>query len=498
MPEYKEKVCILCQTVFNPASPKQKYCENCKIEGSRVTARIRDKKRNREKNNYISQTKTCKVCGIEFTTYYTKKNYCGAEECEKIRIYIKNQKTHKRRNKEVLITKGRKYYKENKEKCCLQKSEKYRREHTEAKPYVFGRIYKHNIDDVKKYIEDFGYSLLSEEYKNCKEKITLKCPEGHIWETTFHNFRNNGGITGNRCFYCYINNNYVSRPEKRVREFLETNYPELTIVYNDRKQIAPKELDLYFPDHHLAVEICGLYWHSELSGKKDRRYHYDKTMECFEKGIRLITVFEDELINYFDVVMSRIVQALGITKEKIFARKCELREIDSAEANMFFDKYHIQGKSTAIKAWGLYHDDRLVSVCSVGNFIRKHTAASDSIELKRLCTLPNILVVGGASRLFSAVKKFTKEQGYKKIKSYCDMRYANIFNPIYELLGFKLETGTKYTPHYVKGYKRYRNISLRKTAEERLTNKTEFELRKEQGYDRIWDCGHRSYSYSIQ
>ena len=449
MPEYKEKVCVLCQTVFKPTSPKQKYCESCKVEGSRITARVRDLKRNREKNNYILQTKVCKACGIEFTTYYTKKDYCGAKECEKTRVRVKNHKTHKRRDKELLIIRGRKYYKENKEKCCLQKAEKYRIEHTETKPYVYGRIYKHNINDVRTYIENFGYSLLSEEYINCKEKIILKCPEGHVWETTFHNFRNNGGITGSRCFYCYINNNYVSRPEKRVREFFETNYPELTIVYNDRKQIAPKELDLYFPEYHLAVEVCGLYWHSELAGKKDRSYHYDKTMECFEKKIRLITIFEDELINHFDVVMSRIIQALGVTKEKIFARKCKLQEISSSEANTFFDKYHIQGKSTAIKAWGLYHDDKLVSVCSIGNFVRKHTATSDTVELKRLCTLPYVSVIGGASKLFSAVKKFTKEQGYKKIKSYCDMRYANIFNPVYEVLGFKLETGTKYTPHYV-------------------------------------------------
>ena len=77
------------------------------------------------------------------------------------------------------------------------------------------------------------------------------------------------------------------------------------------------------------------------------------------------------------------------------------------------------------------------------------------------------------------------------------MRYGNIFKPVYEVLGFTLEGYTKYTPHYTKSGKRYRNISLRKTPEERLTGKTEWELRKEQGYDRIWDCGHRTYIYKI-
>ena len=83
------------------------------------------------------------------------------------------------------------------------------------------------------------------------------------------------------------------------------------------------------------------------------------------------------------------------------------------------------------------------------------------------------------------------------LKSFCDMRYANIFNPVYEVLGFTLKCKTNYTPHYCKGQKRYRNFSLRKTPEERLTGKTEWELRREQGYDRIWDCGHRTYVYDV-
>jgi hypothetical protein len=72
------------------------------------------------------------------------------------------------------------------------------------------------------------------------------------------------------------------------------------------------------------------------------------------------------------------------------------------------------------------------------------------------------------------------------------MRYASL-TPVYEELGFELITFTKYTPHYIKDGERFRNQGLRKSVEERLTGKTEWELRKEQGYDRLWDCGHRTY-----
>lgn len=490
---YKEKTCALCLAIFKPTSPKQKYCENCRLEGSKITARVRDLKRNRKKNNYVLQTKTCKSCGIEFSTYYTKKEYCGAEECEKVRLYIKNQKIHLKRSKEALKTKGLKYYKENKERCCLKKAEQYREKHPNAKSYISGKPYRLEYDYVKEYVESKGYKFLSEEYVNNRVEILLECEKEHRWLTTFHNFKDGGA----RCFYCYINNNYTSKPEKRVREFFENNYSELTVVYNDRKQIYPKELDFYFPDHKIAVEICGLHWHSERSGKKDRDYHYNKTIKCFEKGIRLITVFEDELINSFDVVMSYIVQALSITKEKIFAIKCKLKEISFHEANSFFGKFHIQGKSSILKAWGLYYNDVLVCACGVGNFVRKYSVCIDSIELKRFCTLPYIVVVGGVSKLFSAVRKYTKEQGFKEIKLCCDMRYTDIFNPAYELLNFKLETEVKYSPYYIKGAVRYRHTSLIKTSEELLTDEAESDLKKEQNYDRIWDCGYRTYSYIV-
>lgn len=48
-----------------------------------------------------------------------------------------------------------------------------------------------------------------------------------------------------------------------------------------------------------------------------------------------------------------------------------------------------------------------------------------------------------------------------------------------------------------KNGKRYRNFSLRKNEEEQKLDKTEFELRIGQGYDRIWDVGHRTYLYKI-
>lgn len=58
---------------------------------------------------------------------------------------------------------------------------------------------KLNYDYVKKYIEDVeGYILISEDYKNCKEKLSIlhnKC--GNMYMVNFDNFKN-----GKRCPMC--------------------------------------------------------------------------------------------------------------------------------------------------------------------------------------------------------------------------------------------------------------------------------------------------------
>lgn len=65
-------------------------------------------------------------------------------------------------------------------------------------PHCAGNI-KHNYDYVKTYIEKFGYTLLSNEYINAKTKLKLSCSHGHIFQITFANFK-----TGYRCPKCSI------------------------------------------------------------------------------------------------------------------------------------------------------------------------------------------------------------------------------------------------------------------------------------------------------
>lgn len=292
MQNFKSKVCLLCFTDFFPTSPKQKYCEKCREEGRKIADRKRDLSRHRKKFNYNEFDRVCLCCGVEFKTYYSKKVYCGLEVCDKDRISRKNHVIHLRRNKEELLLKGRKYYSSNKEKCCLSKANGYRKLNPKAKEYISGRISRHNINFVKEYVDSQNYTLVSKEYTNNRDDIVLICPHNHTWTTSFHNFKDGGA----RCFYCYINNNYTSKFELSVRDFINEIYSG-PIIYNDRTMITSTltkknlELDIYFPELNKAIECNGIYWHStEQAIVRDTI----KIDQCINSNIELLTITDEE------------------------------------------------------------------------------------------------------------------------------------------------------------------------------------------------------------
>jgi len=125
---------------------------------------------------------------------------------------------------------------------------------------------------------------------------------------------------------------------------------------------------------------------------------------------------------------------------------------------------------------------------------RHHTSKGiRTLEVKRLASHSEHNIVGGASKLFKALKEFAIKEGYEQIKSYCDMRWGT--GGLYKQLGFHLTNTTKYAPHYIKGNKRVRNQTLKKPKD---TSTTEKELRIKEGYSIIYDCGHQTWNYDLK
>lgn len=87
--------------------------------------------------------------------------------------------------------------------------------------------------------------------------------------------------------------NPASSMEEDMADWLTEN--DINYVRRNRSILSNNyELDFYISDHNLAIELHGLYYHSENCGKKDKHYHYSKYIECKDKNIQLLQIWQDE------------------------------------------------------------------------------------------------------------------------------------------------------------------------------------------------------------
>lgn len=175
------------------------------------------------------------------------------------------------------------------------------------------------------------------------------------------------------------------------------------------------EADIYIPEYKLAIEYNGLYWHSNLN--HDKNYHYNKWKFFKEQNIDCIQIFENEWRDKQEIVKSIIKNHLSLN-EKIYARKCIIKEISNNEYELFLEQNHIQGYCNARIKLGLYYNDELVEVMS---FSKPRFNKKYDWENIRTCTKIGYNVVGGFSKLLNFFRK-----NYKgSIVSYIDSRYFN-------------------------------------------------------------------------
>lgn len=284
----------------------------------------------------------------------------------------------------------------------------------------------------------------------------------------------------------------TSKVQREVQQFLD----DYDIQYEiNKKLIPPRDVDLWIPDRNLAIEVDGVYWHSELAGK-DRQYHKSKTTQCNAQGIRLIHIFDTEWNGNQDVVKSRILNALGRTQTRIYARECVVGVVDQNEAADFFSRNHIQRTTNHKVCVGLRKDGKLVAAMSFGS---ARFSNDCQYELIRCCSLLHHSVVGGPSRMF---QYFIHSYDPESIITYSDVRW-NTGN-MYEALGFEY-TYTS-SPNYFyfnrngdtskllsrQMFQKHKLSNILQTFDPELT---EWENMVANGYDRIWDCGNTVWKW---
>ncbi len=281
-----------------------------------------------------------------------------------------------------------------------------------------------------------------------------------------------------------------------IELFVRNILDEYNIEYlsNIRSIIPPQELDIYIPSKKIAIECNGIYWHS----KYEPKYHYNKYVSCEERGIQLLSIWEDWIYTKPDIIKSLILSKLGIYNERIYARKCEVRDVGSNICSRFLDLNHIQGAAKTNVRKGLYFNGNLVAVMTFSHKSKLSGSKKDSDEwvLSRFCSLLGTQVLGGADKL---LKSFVKTYQPSTIISFASNDISN--GSLYKRLGFDKDTVTQAYWYIQKDiFKRYHRSSFSKTRLEKMgydISKTEGEIMSSLPYYKIYDSGHTKYIKKI-
>jgi len=283
----------------------------------------------------------------------------------------------------------------------------------------------------------------------------------------------------------FRNNNSISSYEIIFTEFLKEKGIE--VINNNRKILNGLEIDIYLPKYNIGIEINGVYWHQFLeesnqdfffAGKRnfDKNYHKNKTDTAKQNGVSLIHINDYEFNDNIklSIFKSIIYGKCGFNK-KIYARKCDAREINDKDYKDFLNLNHLEGKISSDVKLGLFHNDELLMVSGFSNSFPDN---KNEWELDRMCSKTEIVVVGGASKLF---QYFKRKYNPNSIISYCN---RNCFDGgVYKKLGMN------------KIFTQPPNCKWVKYEGKKVIIKCGHQINKDnitssENYMKIYDCGH--------
>lgn len=164
---------------------------------------------------------------------------------------------------------------------------------------------KKTHEQIEQELAKEGYKLLSK-YKNVHEKILIQCPKGHKpYEVMLCNWR-----SGRRCPMCS-----ESHGERKIRQYLEQHTIEFIPQYRfkDCKDKDCLPFDFYIPSMNVCIEFDG-----ELHFRPIERFGGEKRFEiyklhdeikntyCEQNNIKLIRIPYWEIDNIEKILNSQL------------------------------------------------------------------------------------------------------------------------------------------------------------------------------------------------
>jgi len=401
-------------------------------------------------------------------------NYCNTSLIKKTKLKRYNNATFNNKNKS--------------KKTCLKK---YGAENVMQVDDIKNRHFQNKKKLRYKFFKRLSYLeplFTEEEYINSKSKYYWKCKKcNSVFEDYYHN--------GNppRCVKCYPVKSNRSKIEDDICTWLRSKINFVTnkkFYFNGNKNSY--EIDIYFPEQKIGIELNGIYWHSENSGKKTKEYHLNKTKFFNKKDIQVIHIWDIEWINKTDIVKSLLLAKLNLITTKIYGRKTKIVEVSNKVATDFYTYNHLQSGINSSINLALVYEDKIVSMVS---FSKSRFNKKYEYEMTRFSNRINTIVIGGFSKLLNY---FTLNYSSSLI-TYADLRYST--GQVYYRNNFKLIDQSSPNYFYTRDYKhlesriKYQKHKLKRLLENFDESLTEWENMQLNSYDRVWDCGNLVFSY---
>ena len=306
-----------------------------------------------------------------------------------------------------------------------------------------------NINDLNNThnngLKVYDYSLIKEGTK-AFDKVQIICSIHGEFSQILNNHKNGAG-----CPKC---NSKGGKWQFEIVNFLKNEGIENILEYN--RNTISNELDIYLPDHNLAIELNGNIFHSYgktfpnnyMDLRKNIKTHQMKSFECFEKNINLLQILDLDWNNPKKKEIWKSVIKTKLNKDiyKVHARKLQVIDLNTHcdFINTFLEDNHLQGSCQASIKLGL-QDPKTGIVYSIMTFGKSRFNKNIEYELLRFCNAKFHSVRGAASKLLKAFERAYKP---RSLVSYANRDWSQ--GNLYKVIGFEYIHTSEPNYFYIK------------------------------------------------
>ena len=274
----------------------------------------------------------------------------------------------------------------------------------------------------------------------------------------------------------------MTSPELGMSKIFSKMVPSIEKFDKKVLENAGYRPDFKLTDSHgndVYINVDGLFPHSEIC--KDKNYHIDIRNAFEAEGKRIIQIYEDEIVNKPQAVLSFINNVLGLNHIRVGARECMIVPIEWSAASEALNNWHLMGAGSPARCIGLFYNDNLISVMTYKN-------KGKDTEIVRYASVPGTTSAGGFSRLVSYIEK---QNPGRDIISFCDMRYSTaksyISSGFIEIENKRSIIGFSWTDFK----NRFNRLYCRANMDDRKL--TEKQHAEELGLSKIYDAGQAKF-----